>query len=84
MSNVTSKLEVGSRRQSFAQSDISDEDSMTIPDEKDWKHEIDVLQNKTGYFNINNYTHILSEEERKAYDKIISKIPIDRRVYIQQ
>lgn len=81
MSSVLGMSKASSRRQSFAQSDVSDDDS--IPDEKDWKHEIDVLQQKTGYFNVNNYTHILSEEEKKSYDKIIQKIPVDRRVYIQ-
>lgn len=36
-------------RSTISMSDFTDNDSvMSIPDEKDWRHEIDVLQHKTG------------------------------------
>ena len=44
---------------------------MSVPDERDWKRDIAFLKSKVGDFNINNYTHILSEEERLIYEKIV-------------
>jgi hypothetical protein len=52
-------------------SEMSEDDLISIPDERDWKGEIDSIKKRTGDFNINNYTHILSEEERRTYNRII-------------
>lgn len=41
------------------------------------------MKKRTGDFNICNYAYVLNDEERKIYDRIITKIPPDRRVYIQ-
>ena len=42
----------------------------------------DIKKRTAGDFNINHYIHILSENERIIYEKIIKKIPEERRVYI--
>lgn len=56
---------------------------MTIPDERDLKKEIQEIKKRTGDFNINNYVHILTDYEKLRYNKIIKKVPEDKRVYIQ-
>ena len=61
----------------------SDDDDFSVPEERDWKGEIKTLNKKTGDFNIKNYIHILSEEEKTNYLKIIDKIPEANRVYMQ-
>ena len=60
------------------------EDDFNVPDEKDWRKEVEPLKHKVGDFNLNYYLHVLSQEEKKLYDKIIVKIPTINRVYIQQ
>lgn len=61
----------------------SEDEDFNVPEERDWKREIQVLKQRTGDFNINNYVHILSEEEKTNYQKIIRKIDPKKRVYIQ-
>jgi len=56
---------------------------MIVPEERDYSKDLNDLRTKTGDFNIKNYIHILTEEERKTYTKIIEKIPEANRVYIQ-
>lgn len=56
-------------------SDDDDED-FSVPMEKDWKQDIVHLKSKTGEFNINNYVHILTEDEKETYKKVIAKIPV--------
>lgn len=63
-------------------SDSEDED-FSVPEERDWKRDIQTLKKRTGDFNINNYFHVLSEEERATYERIIQKVPQDNRVYMQ-
>jgi hypothetical protein len=41
------------------------------------------MKKRTGDFNINNYVHILTDEEKITYERVIKKIPENRRVYIQ-
>ena len=64
-------------------SEFSEDELMTIPDEKDYKDEIAQIKKRTGEFNITHYTFILSKEEKDVFDKIMAKVPADRRVYIQ-
>ena len=45
----------------------NEEDDYSVPEEKDWKSEIKQLKKKTGDFNINNYSHVLSPEEKVIY-----------------
>jgi len=33
--------------------------------------------------NINNYLHVLSPQERAAYERIIRKVPHEKQVYVQ-
>ena len=61
----------------------NEEDDYSVPEEKDWKGEIKVLKKKTGDFNINNYSHVLSPEEKVLYQKVVAKIPEANRVYMQ-
>jgi hypothetical protein len=41
----------------------SDDDEITVPDERDWRIDVANLKKKVGDFNINNYIHVLSEED---------------------
>jgi hypothetical protein len=61
----------------------SDDEDFSVPMERDWKLDVHNLKMRTGEFNINNYVHILSEEEKESYKKVIAKIPPENRVYIQ-
>ena len=72
--------QTGSSRSLLGPAD--DDDDITIPDERDWRKEIQEIKKRTGDFNINNYIHVLTEYERIKYKKIIKKIPEDKRVYI--
>lgn len=54
-----------------------------IPDERDWKKELQEMKKRTGDFNVTNYVHILTEQEKVTFGKIINKIPESKRVYIQ-
>lgn len=58
------------------------EEEDTIPDERDWKKELEDIKKKTGDFNITNYIHVLSDYEKLTFERIIKKIPEDKRVYI--
>ena len=73
-----------SSRSLLAIKESKDEDDLCyIPDERDWKKEIQEIKKRTGDFNINNYLHILSDFERIKFNRIVKKIPEDKRVYIQ-
>ncbi len=59
-------------------------DDMSIPDERDWRRDVQHLRQKIGEFNINNYVKkVLTEEEQARYNKICQKIPAQSRVYMQ-
>jgi len=55
---------------------------MSIPEEINWRQEIDKLHDRTGQFNVMNYLHVLSEDERKALQKVLAKVPQDNKIYI--
>ena len=59
-----------------------EEDDYTVPDEKDWRGEIAQLKTRTGEFNIQNYVSVLNEHDKKLFEKIVNKVPVDKRVYI--
>lgn len=67
---------------SFLSATESQDDDSTIPDERDWKLEINKIKSRTGDFNITNYVHILNDFDKRVFNNIIKKIPEDRRVYI--
>ena len=84
LSRQASKSAVsGSKQYSASYLTDSDDEDFNVPEERDWRREIQVIKKRTGDFNVNNYTHILTEEERTAFQKIIRKIEPDQRVYIQ-
>ena len=58
------------------------EDDFSVPDERNWKKEIKEIKKRTGDFNITNYVNILSDYEKHVFNKIIKKVPEDKRVYI--
>ena len=71
------------KNNNYQASYVSDEDEdSTVPDERDWKKDIQNLRKVAGEFNITNYVHILTEQEKKTYDKVIRKVPEANRVYI--
>jgi hypothetical protein len=48
----------------------------SIPDERDWKREVQNLREHTLEFNIDKYLKIvLTKPEQAKYQKIIAKIP---------
>lgn len=67
---------------SFLSANESQDDDATIPDERDWKLEINKIKSRTGDFNITNYVHILNDYDKRVFNNIIKKIPEERRVYI--
>lgn len=59
-------------------------EDMTIPDERNWKKDVENLKKDVGDFNITNYVKkVLNEEEQARFNKIMAKIPQPNRVYIQ-
>lgn len=67
---------------SFLSASESQDDDATIPDERDWKLEINKIKSRTGDFNITHYVHILNDYDKRVFNNIIKKIPEERRVYI--
>jgi len=82
LSKSQSKSSMYSQPSAAYITDSEDED-FSVPEERDWRKDIQQLKKRTGDFNINNYFFICSEEEKNTYHKIIAKIPSDNRVYIQ-
>ena len=75
--------------QSFTASFLTDNDDdsimedCTVPDERDWKRDVEMLMNRVGDFNIGNFVKkVLSEDEQALYWKIMKKIPVANQVYI--
>jgi hypothetical protein len=61
---------------------MSDMNGCNIPDEWDWKEKMDELNKRTEDFNINHYIHVMSEEEKTFYLKIVKKVPEDKIIYM--
>ncbi len=58
-------------------------DETTIPDERDWRKEVEHLRQTVGEFNINNYVKkVLDKDEQVSFSRICAKIPEPTRVYM--
>ena len=56
----------------------------SIPDERDWKREVQNLREHTLEFNIDRYLKIvLTKTEQETFKRIAGKIPKENQVYMQ-
>ncbi|CDW81936.1 duf1765 domain containing protein [Stylonychia lemnae] len=80
---IAKELSVPQMQYSASYVTESEDEDFSVPEERDWKKDVEQLKRRTGDFNIKNYIHVLTEEEQANYNKIIQKIPETNRIYIQ-